>query len=436
MPAVITNKFRIQNAAQFVESLSEASNNNIYFYMGGNTPFVDEFNPPSPGSAPANTDILPWLGMFGAKRIQPADVSHVAQRYNWVSGTTYSQYDDKNTNVLSSVFYVMTDEFNVYKCLFNNGNTPSINKPTGRSTSVITTSDGYKWKYMFTVSTSEGLKFLTANHIPVKKLTVDDGSDQWLVQSGAVNGAIDIVLIESPGSGYVTAPAISISGDGTGAQMTASVAAGQLTGITVVNRGSGYTNMNITFSGGGEGGGQPTAHATVRAIIPPSGGHGSDPIKELGGVYVLMNVRVDGNEANTFTTSNEFRQIGLIVDPRIYGSSTIATAPVYRQTFKYQLTGVSAEFTKDSVVTFGSNTAVVVDYQTVGANNFLYTTLPKPGLFQVGNNLTISGANGTISSIETPGLRPYSGDIIYIENRVAVPRSNDQIEDVKLIVEF
>ena len=45
-------------------------------------------------------------------------------------------------------------------------------------------------------------------------------------------------------------------------------------------------------------------------------------------------------------------------------------------------------------------------------------------------------AGGTIAIITTPGLQPYSGDIIYVENRVPISRAADQIEDVKLIIQF
>jgi len=441
MPAVITNKFRIHNAIQFVESLSESSNTVLYFYLGNSTEFVDDLNPPSPGATPANTDIDPWNTMFAAKRILSGDVSHVTKRYEWVSGESYDQYDDKGasgTDILTAQFYVITDQYNVYKCLYNNGGAPSTYKPTGTSENVISTSDGYKWKYMFTVSPSDTLKFLTPSHIPVKTLTSDDGSAQWTVQSTAIAGAVDVVLIESGGSGYVSSPTVSVTGNGTGASFTATINAGtgQVTGLNILNRGSNYTNMTISFSGGGSGGGAPTSSAVARAIIPPRGGHGSDPVRELGGVYIIMNVRLDGNEANTFVTGNDFRQLGIISDPLLYGSGAVATAPVYRQTYKYQLTGVSSEFLKDGVITYGANTAYVVDYQTVGANNYLYTTVSLPSAFQVGNNLTTSTANGTILSIESPGLQPYSGNIMYVENRIPVARATDQIEDIKLIVEF
>lgn len=38
-------------------------------------------------------------------------------------------------------FYVLTEDYNVYKCLDNNNNSPSVNKPLGTSVSPITTDD-------------------------------------------------------------------------------------------------------------------------------------------------------------------------------------------------------------------------------------------------------------------------------------------------------
>ena len=76
-------------------------------------------------------------------------------------------------------------------------------KPTGTvSTSLVTdfryrcsTGDGYIWKYMYTVSASDTIKFVTNDFIPVKTLVLkqklmvlqvhygsaatDDGSSQW-----------------------------------------------------------------------------------------------------------------------------------------------------------------------------------------------------------------------------------------------------------------
>jgi hypothetical protein len=281
---------------------------------------------------------------------------------------------------------------------------------------------------MYTVTTARALKFLTNDYIPVQTLASDDGTDQWDVQAAAVDGAIHVVKVTSGGSGYGSAPAVTITGDGTGATANCTISAGAVTAVTITNPGSGYTRATVTFASGA---------AAATAIISPKGGHGSNAVEELGGKYVMLNVRLDGNESNTLSTANEFRQVGIVRDPYTYGTTTRAVASSYRQTFKYSLTGVSSgPFTLDETVTSGSNTATVVEWDNT--NSHLYSTLPLNLAFANGASVSggTSGASGTISVIDTPGLRPYSGDIIYVENRVPISRASDQIEDVKLIIQF
>lgn len=433
MPAVISYKFRIHDAEQFKEALDEPANNIIYFYLGGSAEFPDEANPPSPGTSLANTEYQPWRDMIAAKRIFAGDASHVVKRHNWSSGTVYTQFDDRTTNLLTDVFYVVTDEYNVYKCLFNNNGGPSTNKPTGTSTDVETYGDSYKWKYMYTISTSEALKFLTASHIPVKTLTSDDGSNQWDVQQAAKNGAIEVIKITSGGTGYTSAPSVQIVGDGTGATATATISGGIVTGIAVGNTGLGYTYATVNFSGG-----SPSSPATATPIIGPIGGHGSNPIEELGGIYILLNARLDGSESSTFTVNNDFRKIGLIRDPYAYGTTNRSVEALARQTYRYTLTGLTPNpavaFAVDQTVSTANGSATVVDYNS--GTGQLFTTLPLPRLFEIGEVITSPTGSGTVSAISTPTLQPYSGDVIYMENRTAIERSADQVEDIKLIVEF
>ena len=46
-------------------------------------------------------------------------------------------------------------------------------------------------------------------------------------------------------------------------------------------------------------------------------------------------------------------------------------------------------------------------------------------------------ARGAVNAVPTvPEVLRYSGQILYIENRGAVTRASDQIEDIKLIIEM
>jgi hypothetical protein len=425
MPSIVTSKFRVHNAQQFVESFSEASNTIMYLFVGKNTAFPDDNSPPTPVNSTANIEFTPWRDMYGAKRIQSSDVSHAIPRYNWATGTVYVAYDDQSTSLISDTFYVMTEDYNVYKCLFNNGGAGSTTKPTGVSTSQFTTADGYVWKYMYTVTTANALKFLTTDYIPVQTLTSDGGEDQWDVQAAAVNGAINVIKVTAGGSGYSTAPAVTITGDGTGATANSTIVANTVTAVTITNAGTGYTRATVSFASGA---------ATATAIISPKGGHGADAVEELGGKYVIINTRLEGSESNTISTANEFRQVGLVRDPFLYGTTTRATGTSYRQTFRYTLGGITGTFTRDETVTSGSNTASVVEFTTPN----LFVT--RPINFGFANAATItggtSGATATIIANSTPSLEAYTGDLLYVENRVPISRASDQIEDVKLIIQF
>ena len=121
----------------------------------------------------------------------------LADRTDWVSGTVYDEYDDTYTSsnqsnsgaqsLAEANFFVVTDEFKVYKCISNNLNGASTVKPTSTGTSVFELSDKYNWKFMFQISASDQNKFLDADYIPVRKITGNPTHD--------VNGEVDSITI-------------------------------------------------------------------------------------------------------------------------------------------------------------------------------------------------------------------------------------------------
>lgn len=101
-------------------------------------------------------------------------------------------------------FYVVTEEFNVYKCLDNNNNSQSTVKPLGTQIEPIYTQDGYVWKYMYNVPIVLRNKFLTDDQIPVSNA---------LTNQFYANGTIESVIITNRGTGYTSATA-TVLGDG------------------------------------------------------------------------------------------------------------------------------------------------------------------------------------------------------------------------------
>ena len=202
MSGLVTTSFRIHLARQFVEQFSEAAPDYLYMFIARTRPWDDDQNPPTPSETVSYTEYDIWNSMIAMKRVLTADVSYAAPRYDWSSGTVYDQYASNDTDLYTKDFYVFTEDYNVYKCLSNYKGATSTIKPTGTANTPFVTGDGYKWKYMGSVSAPRAIKFLTTNYLPVQDLAVDDSSAQWDVQQTAANGAIETCHVYTGGSNW------------------------------------------------------------------------------------------------------------------------------------------------------------------------------------------------------------------------------------------
>ena len=485
MPAIITDRFRVHNSEQFQEAFSETSGNVMYLGIGRPQAFAtatrgdartDNEGSDTAPLTPAdnrNAQSFPFDDLLAAKRITSSDVTFAVPRRNWVSGTTYDiyrhDYGDRITGTTTAQtsnsgvstlhdanFYVLTTARNVYKCLDNDGNTPSTEEPIGTATTVQTTTDGYKWKYMYTLSASQQANFLSTDFMAVETNST--------VSSAAVDGAIDVVKIKTPGSGGAngTHTGIAIRGDGSNGQVSVTVAGGVVTAVTVTNAGTGYTFGTISNAQIVAAGATSLTGAELDVIIPPKGGHGKNAIEELGGFYVMLNTSLEGTESGNsgdVTVANDFRKISLIRDPKAAGSA--ATATTLRGTKAINLTGVSGSYVVDEKITQATTGAIGKVVEWDSTNNILYyiqTRHTNEGIDSNGNQTAFSGTNAvsgaggatgtpttstsTIDNVSfTSGysaseIDADSGDILYIENRAPITRAADQTENIKLVIEF
>ena len=498
MSAIITEKFRSHNATNFYESFTESSPNTYYLFIGKATPFTtgtsggSDSSPSTPADS-VSREFYNWDAMIAAKKIPSTDITYALPRRDWSNGTTYDMYDDDisssntatsgATNLFDSSFYFITSDYRVYKVLDNNGGSAySGSEPTSTSTSPFALG-GYVLKYMYALTASEAAKYLTTDYMPV--------SDDSTVTTAATDGKIESLSITA-GSGYTDGTYYAaVYGDGTsagtssGAIVRITVSSGSIAsfGLTAgsdttihdggaaytygtVNLGSSYTFSDAALSssssmGSGTGG-------AVGVIISPKNGHGYSAINELGGHYVMTATTLTQDEGDDVSTANDFREVGLVIDPTTYGTSTVASASTARMTFAVKFSSASGTFDADEkisnssgaigkVVEWDSTNSILYYHQErfgdYGTNSTTgaYTAFSGTGTITGGT----SGATGTPSSSSTetvtlannntiaftsgyanPELQPDSGDIIYIENRKPIQRASDQTEDIKLIIEF
>jgi len=457
MAAIITSKFRNHNADQFYESFSEAAATKYYLFIGRPQSFSSgagggtDAAPPTPKDS-TEKELSYFRDMVALKNISTADTSYVIPRRNWTTGTTYDQYqhnyDSNNTstsgasNLYDATFYVMNSNYQVYKCMWNDGATASTTEPTGTSTNELTTADGYVWKYMYSITTSEVSSFLSTDFMPV--------STDTTVSSAAVDGELSKVAVTTAGSGYNngTYTSVNVYGDGSSGVVTVVVAGGAVSTVTVTTAGTGYTFANINIDSiSGIGG---SANAVVTPIIGPKEGHGNDAVTELGGFYVMMSTTITGAEGSgDFVIDNDFRRVGLIRDPYNYGTTTVSTSATLSavKSVTFASSPTPGPFTVDEIITGGTSGAKGEVVAWDSTNRILKYIQTEWGGIDANKNLTAfagtevvtgstSSATGTMSAVNNPEIAYNSGEIMYVENRAPITRASDQTEIIRLVVEF
>ena len=387
MAAIITEKFRLHNAAQFEESFTESSSNVYYLFIGKSTPFTSgtsggsDASPPTPIDGPTD-EYYAWDDMVAAKNIGSNSVQRVIPRRNWANGTTYDMYKPTYSstststsgasNLYDSTFYFLTADYRAYKVLDNNGGTAySGTEPTSTTTAPFS-SGGYVLQYMYTLSAGQINNFLTADFMPV--------STDSTVSAAATDGAIDSIIVTA-GSGYTNGTYYAaVYGDGTsqgtssGAIIRITVAnnAIQAFGLTAgtdttihaagtgytygtVNLGSGYTFSDAALSSASAMGGSGGA---VSVVIGPKGGHGFNAVEELGGHYVMMATTLTAAEGDDITTENDFRKLGIVVDPNTFGTTSVASVATARLTYAVKLTSQSGTYDGDEIISQANTGAI------------------------------------------------------------------------------
>lgn len=448
MSAIITNKFRLTQAASFISSFAS---NNIYIAIGKSSIWttndgvgVSESVPGTPVDS-FSQDTKDFNQILGMKLVPASGASYVIPRVDWATGTVYTMYDDTDAllNTDGHYCYVLNpNNLALYKCIWNNNGATSTVLPSTTGTAIFTTADNYQWKYMYSILPADASTFLNTSWIPVRdKNNSTLSTDQAAVAAAAVNGGIHVLKIVNGGSGYTngtfSVTGTNAVGDGTGFVGSITVIGGIITTATVSTTGTGYSYCNITIPAGAGAG----SNGSLRALISPVGGHGTDPVAELNAVNVMATTTLNYAESGELTTANDYRKIFLLQNPLLANGSSqsIPGAQVKTNTTKVVYTGTaSGTFQLDEVINFGSSASqgVLVDHDV--PNKTLYITELSGTSIPASATATgtTSGATVAYNSVVAPFFKPKTGYLVYKDYRKAIMRSFDQTETLATIIKF
>ncbi len=450
MPAVVTDALKRQIASDFFDQFT-SDQKKYYIGVGRSEQWDSNDLVPIPVNTPTEVSGL-RDGLQAVKKV--TGTSLVVPRNNWSSGLIYSQYDDQQGGYPTNPYYVMTDNNQVYICLETGRNKLGVAQassiePVGSNNDSFRTSDGYVWKFIFTVSGERGNDFMSSNFMPVQlQLEIDSNSTgiqlkQKEIQEYAVAGEVLSCIITDGGAGYSVVPTATITGTGTGAflDVTIDSSTGQVvrlrmrdSGASAQMAGAGYTSANVVFTGGGS----PTLTAKARAVLGPDSGIGRDSREDLKSTSIMFHAPILGTDSD-FIVDQDFRQVGLIRDP-LTPTGAVFNSTTGNALYSMSLSSVVTSFTKDKEVEGATSSAkAYIDH--IDSNRLYYHQTEATGFATFIHGELVEEINGAgegvvDSAAILPEVDPESGAVLFIDNRSPVVRSTAQNEDIKVIIQF
>lgn len=492
--------------------IGNISTNTSYFYAYASNPIPYANGVPTSNASYTSIYENNWNLLFG-KKLANSDIKAVIKKYIWTSNTVYARYDNTKDQSNAQFFVAVSpgtpgQPYHVYKCIDNSNGAPSTLAPDIQQAGSFTKSDGYVWRYMYSVVDADYQKFSTNTHIPVTPNTTIQSS------AGSYNG-VEVVVVANSGSGYSSytdgivksvvnttliqidnigsidngfynnnaiyifnpSPSTSqlklvanyvsnISGnwvyldsaanttnitpgvtqytirpnvlfdtDATvkpKAYATINTTGNTISSVVVLDAGIGVTRATAKISSNSIYG----VGASLYCIVPPPGGHGSDPASELNVTGLAFYVNFDKSESNTIPTNVRYNKIGIYKNPKILNANGTKGAAYTNTTFNQLITAnifPAVTFANGDVITGSTSKAR-------GVVAFANTTqIYIAGDKNFANGETIVSSNGLVSTtltINTLG-KIYVNDLypIYTQNIDTVTRANSQIESFKILVQ-
>lgn len=433
---------------------------NLYYFISRIEPWDNENSPPTPVLTDKFIKDI-HKNIISIKKINSNDMSPVIERIDWTANTIYSQYSDSQnmleidaSNKLLKQFYVRNSYDQVFKCLDNKTN---VDNPNGSKSTIqpvvdfsydtfsgyIETGDGYKWKFLFSIDPGSKFKFFDDKWIPIPLQT---HRKNIYTDSSVGSGEITNINVYNSGSGYTNdagvgiSTTITIDGDGTGANAVAIITGNSVFKVLMANTGSNYTyatasiSPNPSFSGNG---------AQLIATISPIGGHGYNLLQELGCRTLMVTATLDSSENGVLPSDIDYRQVGLLVNPtvKLNSSYQFANGYIYKYTHDVFVSPGRDPFIQDETVYQGNSiqtstySGKVLNFDAI--NNILYL-INTEGTITTDDLIRGSSSNAlrVVYQEVVETIEPFSGNIVYVENRNKIQRTVSGLEQFRLTINY
>lgn len=388
--------------------------------------------------------------------------SYVVPVDEWSANTQYTQYNDNVVGTPAVPYFVRTNTNNVYLCIRTGkdelGNVQvSTVKPDHTDTSLPIETDGYVWKYMYTISVGDANSFLTSTYMPVKLIDSAAPTDpyyaQSLIQAAAVPGQIIGYRVANGGQGYDSSDTVTVVGNGSGAKARLVVSSGVITAVEVgdsanvgnsgypslvsaMGSGYDYANIRITSAGGNDS-------AEIIPIFAHENGLGADPREDLRATAMMFHIKPEGTVNDTFVTGNQdYRQVGLIKNIKDSAGGTTFTGTSGIALNRLTVTSTipfAFDFSDNIKMTGDSNATAWIDY--IEDSTIWYHQDEFTGFTPFRSGETIDIASGTYTRTVdlhniAPNVDKYSGDVYFVSNDAAQPRTTASTDDIKLVIQL
>lgn len=448
MAAIVTDNLRThQSNLLLTEILANGDSDKYYIGIGKSDVYNSTDTVTDPVRSNQNENDVRH-NLQSVKKVEAA--SMVIPRYNWSSGSVYDAWTDASVGIPTNSYYVLTDINEVFIVIKQAKNSSGVAQtstvkpevPAGRNRAKpFLLSDGYVWKFMYGLSAGKANSFLSAGFVPIEKIGTASNAfetDQKAVQDSAIGGQIIGVELDSGGAGYGSAPTITFRGNGASAAATATLSGGQVVKVEMNNEsaglGSGYDFASVLFSGG-----SPSKPAKGRVVLGPKAGLGLDPRDDLKANSIMLNIKPDGTVSNTFITGNTFRQISLFKGIKQSDSSASGTffSGTSSLTLRSMKSANAANLTIGRVISDGSSPVKKAFIDDISGTSIFYHQNDSTGFSVFDSAATISDGLATVSVDSaniSAAVNPYSGDLLYIDQRAKILRADAQQEDIKVIV--